>query len=189
MTMMELAVSPLSEDDLAMRRVAAGESAALAALFERHKTRLFGYLYHLLGDRAAAEDLLSETFLRIYRARATYREGNGFKPWLLTIARNLALGELRRRGVQARARERLEREAESPWHVWEPERDEARDRVRAALQTLPEDQRSALVLREYHELSYQEVARVLGCSEQAARARTYRGRLALREALREWWEA
>ena len=69
------------------------------------------------------------------------------------------------------------------------EREQVGERVRAALALLPEEQRTALVLKEYQQMDYREIARVLGCSETAARARTYRARMALREALRDWWEA
>src|SRR5438309_11328572 len=110
MGMMAATRSTASEDDEAMRRVAGGDNTALAVLFDRHKSRLFGFLYHLVGDRAAAEDLVGETFLRVYRARNRYRSGAGFTPWLLVIARNLALGELRRRGVVNRGYERMIRE-------------------------------------------------------------------------------
>jgi RNA polymerase sigma factor (sigma-70 family) len=189
MLTMESVLPQVCEDDEAMRRVAEGDSAALALLFERHKTRLFGFLYHLCGDRALAEDLLGETFLRVYRARGRYRPGSGFVPWLLAIARNLALGEMRRRAVLTRIRERLLREAArapDPWEPeWEPERDAVAEAVRAALTALPEEQRSAVVLKEYEGLSYREIGEVLGCSEEAARARTYRARTALRAALRE----
>jgi RNA polymerase sigma-70 factor (ECF subfamily) len=189
MPIMEATLPTVSGDDEAMARVAQGDSAALAALFDRHKARLFGFLYHLLGDAAAAEDLVGEAFLRLYRARARYRAGSGFTPWLFTIARNLARGELRRRGVVDRARQRLLRDAEESAEQGDTERVEIRERVRAALARLPEEQRTALVLREYEELEYREIGQVLGCSEGAARARTYRARLALRAALRDWWDA
>lgn len=157
-----------------MRRVAAGDSAALAVLFDRHKSRVFAFLYHLMGDRPAAEDLVSETFLRVYRARGRCRAGTAFTPWLLTIARNLALGELRHRGVVRRARQRLAEEAGRESDAWVAERDEIGERVRAALACLPEDQRVALILKEYQQLDYRDIGQVLGCSEAAARARTYR---------------
>ena len=187
--MMAATRSTASEDDEAMRRVAEGDNAALAVLFDRHKSRLFAFLYHLVGDRAAAEDLVSETFLRVYRARTCYRAGTAFTPWLLTIARNLALGELRRRGVVHRARQRLAEDAASSGSERAAERFEISEQVRAALACLPEEQRSALVLKEYQRLEYREIGQVLGCSEAAARARTYRARIALRELLRDWWEA
>jgi RNA polymerase sigma-70 factor (ECF subfamily) len=185
--LMEAAIPTLSADDEAMRRVAAGDNDALAVLFDRHKARLFGYLCHLVGDRALAEDLLGETFLRIYRARGKYRSGSGFAPWAFAIARNLALGELRRRSAWSRVYQRLCRETSERELPWEPA-DEPREQVRAALQALPEEQRSAVILKEYLDWSYREIGQALGCSEEAARARTYRARVALREALRDWWE-
>jgi RNA polymerase sigma-70 factor (ECF subfamily) len=186
---METVFSPVSEDDEAMRRVASGDGAALAELFDRHKSRLFAFLYHLLGDRAAAEDLLGDTFLRVYQARRRYRSGAGFRPWLFAIARNLALGELRHRGVVARAQVRLIDTAGTGKDGWDARRREVGERVRGALAQLPEEQRSALILKEYQQMEYREIGHVLGCSEAAARARTYRARAALRETLRDWWEA
>jgi RNA polymerase sigma-70 factor (ECF subfamily) len=183
------AVETLSPDEEAMARVAAGENAALAPLFERHKVRLFGFLYHLVGDRSLAEDLVGETFLRVYRARAKYRLNSGFTPWLFAIARNLAIGELRRRSVLKRIQERLLRQAALNPNAWAPAEDDLQEQVRLALQTLPEEQRSAVVLKEYLGMEYREVAQVLGCTEQAARARTYRARQGLRDALQDWWQA
>ncbi len=189
MLTIEAAVPTLSPDDEAMGRVAQGDADALATLFDRHKQKLYGFLYHLVGERTLAEDLLGETFLRVYRARGKYRAGSGFIPWMLAIGRNLALGELRRRSVLSRAHERLSRQAAAWSEEWRPEQCEEREQVQRALAGLPEDQRSALLLKEYQELSYREIAQVLGCTEEAARARTYRARLALREALREYWES
>lgn len=187
--MTDAALTTLQPDDEAMRRVAEGDLAALAVLFDRHKGRLFAFLYYLIGEQATAEDLVGETFLRLYGARSRYRAGMGFTPWLFAIARNLARGELRRRGVARRAEDRLLREGRSDAEAWQGEQLETRERVRAALARLPEEQRAALVLKEYQGLSYGEIGQVLGCNEAAARARTYRARNALREQLRDWWEA
>jgi RNA polymerase sigma-70 factor, ECF subfamily len=187
--MMGTALTTMEPDDAAMRRVAEGDSEALAALFDRHKRRLFAFLYCLVGEQATAEDLVSETFLRLYGARAHYRAGTGFTPWLFAIARNLARGELRRRGVVQRAQQRLWQEAQTEPEAWSSDRMEIRTRVRAALARLPEEQRAAIILKEFQGLSYEEIGRVLGCNEAAARARTYRARNTLREHLRDWWEA
>lgn len=182
-------MATLSPDDDAMSRIAAGDNAALAPLFERHQVRLFSFLYHLVGDRTLAEDLVGETFLRVYRARSQYRLSSGFVPWLFAIARNLAIGELRRRSVLKRVQERLMRQASIDPNGWSPEEDELQEQVRLALQALPEEQRSAVVLKEYLGMDYREVGQVLGCTEQAARARTYRARQGLRAALKSWWQA
>lgn len=185
---MELVLPTAAPDDDLMRRMAEGEAEALAILFDRHKSRLFGFLYHLLGDRAVAEDLVGETFLRIFRARGRYRPAGGFVPWMLAIARNLALGELRRQGSLRRAQQRLMQAAAPSPEGWRSRRDEQRELVRTALLQLPEEQRAALVLKEYQGLSYREIGQVLGCSEEAARARTYRARGTLRELLRDEWD-
>lgn len=186
--MQTIPVAALTDDEV-MSRVAADDSEALALLFDRHKSRLFAFLHHVVGDRALAEDLLGETFLRVYQARDRYRAGSGFLPWLFRIGRNLAIGELRRRGAAQRAHERLCRYPAVDEPADDLERKEAQEEVRKALRKLPEDQRSALVLKEYHDLGYREIAQALGCSEEAARARTYRARIALREALKAWWES
>jgi RNA polymerase sigma-70 factor (ECF subfamily) len=186
MLTMDAAIPTVSPDDEAMQRVAAGDRDALATLFDRHKTRLFGFLFHLVGERTLAEDLLGETFLRVYRARSRYRPGSGFLPWMFAIGRNLALGELRRRSILSKAHERLSRQLAAAPEEWQPEAGELRERIRAALAELPEEQRSALVLKEYQGLSYREIAHVLECTEEAARARTYRARLTLREVLKDW---
>jgi len=171
-------------DDALMARVRGGDAEALAVLFDRYKTRLFGYLYRMVGERCAAEDLLGETFLRVFERRASFRSGGGFAPWAYRIARNLAIRELRHQEVSRRAGVRLAADADPPPAVEsEAVRAELRSTVAAALRRLPEEQRSAAILREYEGMDYREIAAVLGCSEQAARARTYRARLALRTAL------
>ncbi len=186
--MIENAAPTLVQDEEAMRRVARGDAEALALLFDRHKARLGGFLYHLCGDITMAEDLVSDTFLRLYEARRSYRPECAFLPWLYRIARNLALGEMRKRAVRRRSIAQLaesEGLADSP----EPGRIDAQDQVRRALRELPEDQRTALMLKEYDELEYKDIGLILGCSEEAARARTYRARQTMRCALREWWES
>jgi len=174
-----------TSDEEAMARLAAGDGGALGLLFDRHKLPLFGFLWRLVGERALAEDLLSETFLRLYEARGRFRHGAAFRPWVLTIARNLAIAELRRR--QRRGLTRMEEAGTGAWHD-DLERDELQRRVRFALAELPEEQRAAVILKEYQGLGYREIAAVLGCTEEAARARTYRARLALRELLRGYVE-
>src|SRR5262249_25170879 len=94
-------------DEGAMARVREGDAAALAVLFDRYRARLFGFLYRMLGDACAAEDLLGETFLRLYEHRRQFRCGYGFAPWVYRIARNLAIAEMRHREVKRRATDRL----------------------------------------------------------------------------------
>ncbi len=174
-------------DELAIQRVASGDPAALAELFDRHRSRLFVFLYRLVGDAPTAEDLLGETFLHLHRGAGQYHAGSGFAPWLFRIARNLAVSELRRRRVRQQGWQRLVAWFNPNSAAPEPEPCDISDRVQAALRKLSEEQRTAIVLKEYLELDYREVGRVLGCSEQAARARTYRARSALRALLEDWY--
>lgn len=181
---MEAVLPGEAADEQAMARIQAGETEALGLLFERHKAPLFGYLWRIVGDAALAEDLVTDTFLRVYRYRERYRPGRAFLPWMLSIARNLALGEVRRT--------RLRRGLLEQWRPADPPpapsglQDGVSEAVRAALLRLPEDQRTAVVLREYQGLSYREIGEVLGCSEEAARARAYRARAGLRKDLEAW---
>lgn len=173
-------------DDESMQRVASGDPEALAVLFDRHQTRVYRFLRHLVGEDALAEDLLGETFLQVYRARGQFRAGAEFTPWLFTVARNLARGELRKRAVRARVLGWLGRTEDTEIDPWQPEREAQAEAVRNALSQLPEDQRAAVSLKEYEGLSYREIGLVLGCTEDAARARTYRARQTLRTLLKEW---
>src|SRR5437588_6567626 len=111
----------LLADEAVMGRVRDGDGEALAVLFDRYKRRLFGFLYRMVGERCLAEDLLGETFLRIYQRRASFRRGCGFAPWAYRIARNLAIQEIRRQQVSRRAAERLAADSE-PAPEWQPER-------------------------------------------------------------------
>jgi RNA polymerase sigma-70 factor, ECF subfamily len=175
-------------DDESMHRVASGDPEALAVLFDRHQTRVYRFLRHMVGEEALAEDLVGETFLQVCRARGKFRAGAEFTPWLFTVARNLARGELRKRAVRTRVLGWLGRLEETEVDPWQPEREAQAEAVRKALGALPEDQRTAVTLKEYEGLSYREVGLVLGCTEEAARARTYRARQTLRTLLKDWGE-
>jgi RNA polymerase sigma-70 factor, ECF subfamily len=180
------AASDLLSDEEVMARVSEGDTAALALLFDRYRGRLFGFLYRMTGEARDAEDLVGATFVRLYECRRRFRRGHGFAPWIYRIARNLAIQELRHREAGRRATDRLGCEAAAAAPALPEEaamRSELRSAVAAAVRSLPEEQRTAALLREYEGLNYREIGAVLGCSEEAARARTYRARLALRAAL------
>lgn len=163
-----------------MARVAAGDMAALGTLFERFKQPLFRFLYRLLRQTAPAEDLLQEAFLRVYDRRRHYKPGMRFATWLYTIAYHLAVDSLRRE-ARCEIRDDLDAELAAPHDDYS--RAETARAVRDALAELPAEQRTVLILREYEGFSYREVARIVGCSEEAARVRGHRARQALRQRL------
>jgi RNA polymerase sigma-70 factor (ECF subfamily) len=179
----------------AMARYCAGDAAAFQALYALLAPRLLGYLFGILRDRAAAEDTLQLTFLKLHEARAAYVAGANPIPWLYTIAHRTALDELRKR---KRARVRLTSDgalpAEPAAHVTgvpaetqqdeasRPDADEARGAL-AALDQLPDNQREALLLTKVHGRSTVEAARIAGTTPGAIKQRSHRAYLTLRKLL------
>ena len=170
-----------------MLAFAAGDEGAFETLFARWSRPLLRYLERLVSDAASAEELLQESFLRVYRARERYRPEARFSTWLYRIATNLAWNELRR------PRRRDPHESmdapEAAEFGSDPEVDAQVDarrvtaEVDAALRTLPERQRSALWLASVEGLSYAEVAEALDTSEKAVKALVHRGRSTLASKL------
>lgn len=154
-----------NDEDL-MASVLEGDHAALGVLVGRHHGPLFGYLYRLVaGDRPLAEDLVQETLLRLLRRR-TYQRGRPFKPWLYTIATNLARDHFKsaasRQGMRAPTEEAL-RELQDP--DASPEEHavaaEQKDEVRVAVAQLSEEYRIVVLLRFYQGFKLQEIAETL----------------------------
>ena len=161
-------------DDARMLRLAAGDKETLRELMECHGGVVLSFLYRMTGDRGGSEDLTQETFLRVFRNAASYRPGQGFRPWLFTIARNLALNHRRRKGLEARTRPHPNGRALDP--AAQVENGELRRKVEENLQLVEEPYRSALVLCVLQGLSYEEAAEVCGCSVKTLSSRLARGR-------------
>ncbi len=158
----------------ALRR---GDPAAFDALYERYHGVVFNFLLRLVRDRALAEDLLQETFLRLFAHRAGYRPTARFKTWILTIARHLAIDQLRRVGGLStlEARETVEALPDrwaSP--LQRAEAGELADRLQAALIRLPPSQREVLLLSRFAGLSHEEIAEVTETSPGAVRVTLHR---------------
>ena len=154
-------------DEQLMTAVMAGDQAALAALVTRHHAPLLGYLYRLVGgDRQLSEDLVQETLLHVLRQR-TYQAARPFKPWLYTIATNLARDYFKSAAVRQCWREGDSEEA--LLHLYDSAPDpeehalaaEQGSEVRAALAQLREEYRVVLLLRFYQGFSLQEIAETL----------------------------
>ena len=142
---------------------------------------IHAYLWRMLGDPQDAEDGLQETFLRALRHRSPSPILEP-RAWLYAIAGNVARSQLRRRRTEGERRALPDIDVIAPDGVAERDRVDA---VRRVVESLPSKQRQALVLRRYQGLSYDEVARVLGGSAQAARANVYQAVLKLKKAFPE----
>ena len=182
-----------------MLDVKAGDDASFELLLRRYRTPLINFLYRMVREQATAEDLAQEVFLRVYRARKHYAPSAKFTTWLFRIARNLALNMLRDgryRQVEVSLDQPAERVGSSdnePSVVQLPDGRPGmekqlmdRDRVkliRCAVDALPEKQRAAVLLHKYHELNYDEIARILDCSESALKSLLFRAYETLRVQL------
>ena len=169
-------------DDLTLRRAQAGEPAAWRALVERFQTPVHALIWRLLAGRAQhrAPDLTQETFVRVLRALPKFdpRGPAKLSTWILTIATRLALNELRRPEPEPLSIEPIAAQVE-------PDLDRKRigEAIATAVAGLPDAQRAVLVLREYHELDYGEIAEALELDIGTVKSRLSRARAALRAHL------
>jgi RNA polymerase sigma-70 factor (ECF subfamily) len=157
----------------------------LQGMIARHHGTIFAFLYRMTGDAALSEELQQEVFLRAIRAGDRYRSVGKLSTWLSAIAANLVRDEFRR---AERAPLPLDLEATGPPSPSAEEvalAGEEVARLRAALLQLPVEQRSALILRYYHDLSYAEIAQVLNCPVGTIRSRLHNGIDRLKSLLQE----
>src|SRR5215203_2116045 len=181
-----------------MQRVTQGDHSAFERLVEKYKQPVFNMIYRTLPDAAEAEDLAQGVFVQVYKAAHRYRVEAKFSTWLFTIARNLTLNELRRRSrhradsLDAAASPEDDgpsRQFEDTRSVAPPERiiqDELVSKVSEALRGLPENQRTALMLYQEQEKSYEEIADVLDCSLSATKSLIHRARETLKARLKPY---
>jgi RNA polymerase sigma-70 factor, ECF subfamily len=155
-----------------------------------HLDGLYSYAMVLSRNHAEAEDLVQETYVRAIQAMGRLREGSSMKSWLFTILRNIWFNHLRKR---RNAPQMVEIEVEDGVanYVVEPSKDShdlyvskmETEQVRAAIQQLPVESREIILLREYEDLSYQEIASVLDCPLGTVMSRLGRARAKLRTLL------
>src|SRR4051812_27709351 len=183
-----------AEDIRLMGLVSAGEDRAFEELVERHQRLVVGTVGRMLGSHSDAEDIAQQVFVRVWKSAKRYEPRAKFTTWLLKITRNLVFNELRRRKRHATtplqpdpAGEELQiadqREQTPDASLLEQELQRA---IAAAIGELRESQRMAVVLRRYEELSYEEIAEVLGQSVPAVKSLLFRARTELRERLRSY---
>ncbi|BBM70960.1 RNA polymerase sigma factor [Rhodothermus marinus] len=184
----------LSDEDL-MSLFQAGTVEAFDILVSRYQDPLANYLYRFLGDPKEVEDLLQETFMRVYRNRHSYRRIAKFSTWLYTIAGNLARSEYRKRkrrrvySLQSVNRDEEEYEVEIPDETFAPDRhteSTIQDRyIQEALKQIPEEFREVVVLRDVQQLSYEEIAEITGLPMGTVKSRINRGRTKLQALLKD----
>jgi RNA polymerase sigma-70 factor (ECF subfamily) len=189
---------PLDPDAALMLRVKRGDRAAFASLVEKYKQPVMNFIFRSLRDETEAEDLAQNVFLQVYKSRDRYERTAKFSTWLFTIARNLCLNEIRRRSRHpAESLEEMHAEHEDqPQRQYEDKKvslptenilhRELAGKIEEALADLPENQRTAILLCRQDELSYEEIAEILGCSLSATKSLIHRGRETLKEKLKPY---
>ncbi len=175
-----------------MRRTREDDEAAFRELIEATEDRVYGTIVKMLGGTEGAEDLAQRVYVRIWQARGRYEPTAKFTTWMFSIVRRLVLNE--RRGRARRGAVFHEPPAEdsfrepaggaSPWA--EAAAGELAGAIEAALAGLPEEQRTAIILRRYDEMPYEDIAAVLGTTVPAVKSLLFRARETLRTKLSAW---
>ena len=176
----------VGEEDVAlMSRVAAGEDSAMALLVDKWKRPLIRFFHRSLQSQADAEELSQITFLKLYRAAERYQPTAKFSTYLFTIARRVLLDEIKRRArhpVDLIDPQDFRVNAEPEGKIRSFELEEA---LQQCLKKLPENQRTALLLRVQRELAYEEIAAVMKASHGSVKTWIHRARTHLRENLKQ----
>jgi RNA polymerase sigma-70 factor (ECF subfamily) len=174
-----------------MLRVREHDEAAFRELVEATEDRLFGGIVKFLGSVEGAEDLAQKVYLRIWQARERYEPTAKFTTWMFSIAHRLVLNE--RRGLARRsavfssyAHEHLPEAVASDSPENNASAQELEQAIDAALRSLPDDQRAAIVLRRYEQMPYEEIALVLGTTLPAVKSLLFRARESLKAKLATW---
>jgi RNA polymerase sigma factor (sigma-70 family) len=174
-------------DEQLMTAYVAGNPGAFEQLFQRYAGVLYRVARQRLGSDDDARDVVQQTLLQLHRARHDFRSDAPLRPWLFTIALNLVREQHRKRG--RRREQPLDDAQHARQASAEPLPGSAREaversaRVRSALASLPEPQRSVIELHLFDELPYEEIALIVGASVAAVRVRAHRGYERLRQIL------
>jgi RNA polymerase sigma factor (sigma-70 family) len=183
--------APAADMDALIERCLKGDQAAWAEIVHQHWRKVFNLAYRFVGRHDEAEDLTQEIFLKIFKALRTFDRRANFQTWLISISRNLCIDHYR---SVRKERETIDRDVDA--NELTPESREIgpvaaleqRDRVallRQALASLPETLRTAVLMRDIQELSYQEIADKLRLPEGTVKSRINRGRTELARQIKK----
>lgn len=186
--------SGAERDMLWMEKVKKGDEEAFRLLIEAHQSRVIGTVAKMLGDATDSEDIAQQVFIRVWNSAARYQPTAKFTTWLFKITRNLVFNELRRRKRHPAAHlEQKEEESafqaadlSTPSPASTMIDSELQAAIQRAIDSLPEAQRMAIILRRYEELPYEEIADVLKLSVPAVKSILFRARTELRVQLQKY---
>lgn len=184
-------------DVILMLKFKGGNKAAFEELLDKYQKPIINFIYRLIQDRSEADDLAQEVFIKVYNAADNYKPIAKFSTWIYTIARNLCLNKLRERkrkvvsldediptnegGVK---REIAQVKEDSPYES--ASKHELQEMVKQAINSLPDNQRMAVILRRYQLLSYEEIAKTMHCSVSAVKSILNRAKESLKDKLKSY---
>ena len=173
-------------DELLIGRIARGDRLAMQVLFARHHVRIYRFVLRLLRDEMAAEDVISEVFLDVWRQASRFEGRSAVSTWLIAIARFKALSSLRKRreeGLDEETMEAIEEPSDNP--AISIEKLDKGEKLRQCLAALTREHREVIDLVYYHEKSVEEVAQIVGIPENTVKTRMFYARKKLSELLTE----
>ena len=168
-------------DSAVMKLVQAGDSAQLALLFARYHVPLFRYLLHMTRNQAISEDLTQEVFFRVLKYARSYDPSLPFSVWLYGIARHAYVDLLRKQRPEVASADVSKTRSTEPMPEEVFSRKQEAMFLQEALQQLSEGKREVLVLSRFHNLRYEDIARILQCEVGTVKTRVYRALKELRE--------
>jgi RNA polymerase sigma-70 factor (ECF subfamily) len=181
-----------------MQRAGTGDDVCFEFLMAKYRRPIIGFMYRMVHNQAVAEELAQEVFLRVYRARASYRAEARFTTWLYRIAANMAINHARdtkhERASSSIYLDQSDEETGSkpdvadmrPLAEQDMLHDERMQRIREHVAALPERQRMAVVMHKYQDMDYKQIGRVLKLSESATKSLLFRAYQTLRDRLKEF---
>lgn len=178
-------------DEELMKAYQEGEEEAMGEIFRRYQKKIFNFALRFLSGRADAEDATADVFLNLMKTGNAWRPDAKFSTWLYTVARNACLSRLRKHwNLFSLSFSKGSGESEAEWDVPDPveagdelHQKELSEHIKSAVAGLPVNQKEVLILREYQDLSYDEIAKITGESLSNVKVLIYRAREHLREAL------
>ncbi len=190
---MQCMTTAVDLDTQLMIRAQADDDSSFGELLERNRNLVVNYLSRMVTNRAIAEELAQDVFVRIYRSRQTYEPTAKFSTWLYRITTNVALNHFR---DEKRSQNDVSLDVEDAAHACRTALDQApliedrlvrevvREQIRRAVRSLPAKQRAAIIMHKYEEMDYVQIAKVLGCTPSAVKALMFRAYETLRMRLR-----
>ena len=171
-------------DEETMKQYQSGDTDAMRHIFQRYKIRILNFCFGLLGNRADAEEIAGDVFLALVADKSSYDPNRTFSTWIYSIARYKCISQIRKRKPTLSLSSTKEDQDCEMWDIPDAkdqpretlEKKEVKYQVRRAILKLPNEQKEAIILRQYHGLSYQQISEVLECSTEKVKILIFRAK-------------